>query len=305
MTAHTLDYASQRVAGSLSAAAEDELNRLSLLCRVFFRAKSSVSAEAKKIRKSYGPERKLQDAVGLRIALYFSDDVEIAIDAVKRAFSGRYVGTTRDVPEADSFCPKRMNLIFRMEESEAAQVGLVRLNPDWVDSTFEVQIRTILSEGWHEVDHDLRYKCQSDWVGNEDLERSLNGLMATLETCDWAILQLFDELALRHYRGDNWAAMLRCKLRLRIGNTRVRPDLCELLTGNRGLARRLFRVDRRAILRSVARSDVALPSTYDNWLFVMNQISIQDPRILALAPDPVREGLLRLGSQTDVATSRD
>ncbi|MBK7959276.1 MAG: hypothetical protein IPK03_14995 [Bacteroidetes bacterium] len=32
------------------------------------------------------------------------------------------------------------------------------VNNSLVDSTFEVQLRTILSEGWHEIDHDLRYK---------------------------------------------------------------------------------------------------------------------------------------------------
>lgn len=29
---------------------------------------------------------------------------------------------------------------------------------DYIDDTFEVQVRTNSFEGWHEIEHDLRYK---------------------------------------------------------------------------------------------------------------------------------------------------
>nr|WP_255419996.1 MULTISPECIES: hypothetical protein [Parabacteroides] len=27
-----------------------------------------------------------------------------------------------------------------------------------IDSTFKIQVRTTLSEGWHEIEHNMRYK---------------------------------------------------------------------------------------------------------------------------------------------------
>jgi ppGpp synthetase/RelA/SpoT-type nucleotidyltranferase len=288
-----VDSSSQRVANTLGGEVQSELDRLGLLCRVFSRAKSRASATGKKECKAYGGLKKLQDALGIRIALYFSDDVEVAIDAVKRIFAGRYLDTTRDVLDLDSFCPQRTNLVFRLDETEAAQVDLIRNHPDWVDSTFELQLRTVLSEGWHEVDHDLRYKCREDWEGHGDLERSLNGFMATLETCDWAMLQLFDELALRHYRARKWCAMLRCKLRVRMAHGDLRSAISKILDARREVARQLFRVHRGTLLRKVAKTALALPSCYDNWVFVMNHVGAKNPDIAALAPEPVQEQLAR------------
>ncbi|WP_202796549.1 hypothetical protein, partial [Thermophagus xiamenensis] len=63
-----------------------------------------------------------------------------------------------------------------------------------IDNTFEVQLRTILSEGWHEVDHSLRYKCKDDWKDYPDQERLLNGIYAALETNDSTLKSLFREI---------------------------------------------------------------------------------------------------------------
>ncbi len=60
-----------------------------------------------------------------------------------------------------------------------------------IDSTFELQIRSILSEGWHEVEHDLRYKAKQDWIGNDVESRKLNGIYATLETSEWTMIKNF------------------------------------------------------------------------------------------------------------------
>lgn len=45
------------------------------------------------------------------------------------------------------------------------------------DATYEIQFRTTLSEGWHEIDHALRYKCKTDWDKHEDEERAFNGIL--------------------------------------------------------------------------------------------------------------------------------
>ena len=71
---------------------------------------------------------------------------------------------------------------------------------DLIDNTYEVQIRTILSEGWHEVEHDLRYKCKEEWNEFKEESRLLNGIYATLESSEWSMLTLFDRLSYSQYK---------------------------------------------------------------------------------------------------------
>ncbi|MCO4883527.1 hypothetical protein, partial [Paraburkholderia caribensis] len=101
--------------------------------------------------------------------------------------------STIDLPSDSTFSVVRYNLIFRVSEDEEHSYGRL-FNGQPIDTTFEVQIRTMLSEGWHEVEHDLRYKCKSHWDQQQDLSRTLNGVIATLETAEWSMTRVFDEL---------------------------------------------------------------------------------------------------------------
>ena len=53
-------------------------------------------------------------------------------------------------------------------------------------------------EGWHEIEHDMRYKTNfaddAFWKGNPDLSRILNCIVANLELCDWSMIHLFDQI---------------------------------------------------------------------------------------------------------------
>lgn len=65
------------------------------------------------------------------------------------------------------FMPTRLNLIFRMDDFCSRELVNVLKDIDGIDSslidcTYEIQLRTVLSEGWHEVEHDLRYKCRTE-----------------------------------------------------------------------------------------------------------------------------------------------
>lgn len=71
-----------------------------------------------------------------------------------------------DVRDVDTFKPTRLNLVMRVPEifKEHISAAINDTNyPDLIDDTYEIQIRTIMSEGWHEVEHDLRYKYKDDW----------------------------------------------------------------------------------------------------------------------------------------------
>ena len=263
---------------------EARLAQIGLLSRVFGRAKTSQSMQEKLGRHpgKYVPGGKLiQDAVGVRVMLYFNDDVELA----KTVLLGRFelVELVEDAPDASEFGPKRLNMVFRLSEQEGLELRNY-YGSECVDSTFEVQVRTILSEGWHEVEHDLRYKHQDDWAKSPDLSRTLNGILATLETCDWTMLKLFEEKALEHYRSHEWLAMLRSKLRLRMTDDPISPDLESLLEADGHLANELFHFDRRQLVLAIARAGMNLPMTADNVLHLANHFVIKDPELAARMP---------------------
>jgi ppGpp synthetase/RelA/SpoT-type nucleotidyltranferase len=287
-----LDLPAGRIARDLEGEIASELARLGLLVRVFGRAKDSNSAQEKMIRKDYGSSgRKLQDAVGVRATLYFSDDVTIAQMAIRRRFGDRFDSQTVDRPEEELFGPQRLNLVFKLLPEQARQVAFIARNPGGVDTTFEVQIRTVLSEGWHEVEHDLRYKRLNDWADHSDLGRALNGVLATLETCDWSLLQVFDELALRHYRRDQWESMIRAKFRLRFASRSLSATLESRFRDDRKFRRSFFRASRRRILEWLVSSNLDIPLLVDNMVYLVNHVAIGDDSVRDLAPTPIREQL--------------
>ena len=116
-------------------------------------------------------------------------------------FSKKYevVDTEEAIINTNNFEALRKNMVCRMPPAQVIVFNdfINSLNEGseyrLVDSTFEIQFRTTLSEGWHEVDHVLRYKCKDDWVGSEMESRMLNGIYATLETSDRALKALFDD----------------------------------------------------------------------------------------------------------------
>lgn len=146
---------------------EAVLNKCGVMYHVFYRTKSEMSIKNKLEKKSEEyrkANKKMQDLLALRITLYFTDDVELVHNYLKS--QSNFDSESVDEAEVDKFCPKRLNLIMRVpnnlqQDMKAAikETGY----EDLIDNTYEVQIRTILSEGWHEVEHDLRYKCKEEW----------------------------------------------------------------------------------------------------------------------------------------------
>lgn len=277
-----------RIAKALQEDIENALSKIGLLFRVFSRAKSQHSIEKKLSRdpnKYSADGKKIQDLFGVRIALYFPDDLEITIRALKELFIYDEQSSTIDRPDGTSFSATRCNLIFRLPESLAAQSTMIRQRPQ-IDETFEVQIRTILSEGWHEVEHDLRYKCQEDWRDHRDLDRALNGIYATLETSDWSMMKLFEDLAYRHYKAAEWSQMLRTKFRLR-SNGSISDEISVILNSDQNIAKELYRIKRYRILERLADRDISIPITPDNLVYLCNFFHLKSEQITAITPTPL------------------
>jgi len=256
----------------------NELARTGLLFRLFSRVKEQMSIEEKFGRKVYSKDTELmQDLIGFRITTYFSDDVKIVVDLCQKIFS--QVELVYDEPSSEVFKPLRKNMICRMPEHETAIFKEIQPNnPQYglVDNTFEIQFRTTLSEGWHEVDHLMRYKCKPEWETLATEGRMLNGIYATLETNDQTLRALFDDIAYQHYKSKNWEAMLRNKLRLRFTSKKLNYDIINYLNENTEIGKKIFKLNRHKILNTYIFSTLMFPVTFDNWICFINYYFLKD-----------------------------
>lgn len=276
---------------SLEAAIAPSLLSAGLLFRLFGRVKTIDSIKRKDKLKGYsGSDRKMQDLFGIRIVLYFSDDEDIASSIITDKFQQISSASQVDSPAENHFGVRRNNFILQLPD-DIVKASRVLADHSFIDPTFEVQLRTVLSEGWHEIDHDLRYKCKADWDGHTDLGRGLNGLAATLETCDWAATQMFDELAWRHYRASRWQACFRTKFRLRFQDGDLTTDMCDALSNDVESAKALFRTSRSDVIAVFWRAKVPIPVTLMNALMIANRVTKASQRLYELEPSPIRDWL--------------
>lgn len=176
--------AGNKVLKEIVADLESVLNKCGIMYHVFYRTKSVMSIDSKLKKKSaeYKEKgKKMQDLLALRITLYFTDDVEIIHNYLKN--QPNFDSESVDESEVDKFCPKRLNLVMRVQEKHLQDMKAARQETDYedlIDDTYEIQIRTILSEGWHEVEHDLRYKCKDEWDDFKEESRLLMVFMRHL-----------------------------------------------------------------------------------------------------------------------------
>lgn len=275
----------RHIAEELRRQVEDALFAVGLFARVFARGKDQDSLNHK-IQRSpgkYSADGKLiQDAIGIRVALYFADDIPLVKSILESKYHFDQASSTIDRPDRDQFSVTRYNLVFRLPEDliggfTSASAG----NP--IDTCFEVQLRSILSEGWHEVEHDLRYKAKENWRDHDDLSRALNGVVATLETSEWSMGRIFDELAYRHYKQKNWSAMLPNLLRIRVRG-HVSESLSNVLNLDPVAAKDLARVDRAGLILSLFAARPRVPVTMENLVFFWNAIGPRHDSLLQFTP---------------------
>jgi len=282
----------ERISKNTVSIIDDELSRVGLFFRIFSRVKTTKSTQKKIDSKGEnyydGKAKYLRDIIGIRVILYFPDDVSIVVNSLKRFFS--IVEETIDENEETRFAPTRINLVFRLPSEYIKEFTEITADSIY-DSTFELQIRTILSEGWHEVDHDLRYKCTDDWKTNNDLSRNFNGILASIETSEYTILRLFEQLSYRHYKDKNITAMIRTKFRLRFSENMISSDLEKLLTDE--FIKNIFKLERNVVLECLCREKYLIPQTMENFIYVLNYCFIKDERVLKRTPELVLQELER------------
>lgn len=118
---------------------ESELQMCGIMCRVFSRKKSKESILMKmdnKAESKYLPKNeKMQDLIGIRIVLYFRDDIDICINILKALF--RVVGYEYDRYDVATFKPQRINYVFEIPQ-ELDHIATEQQNKCLLDNTFEV-----------------------------------------------------------------------------------------------------------------------------------------------------------------------
>lgn len=288
------------ISQQLVSLVENKLNELGILSRVFGRVKSVDSVKAKlasreQLGKPYGTTGpKMQDFYGLRIVVYFTDDVDVARRVVGNLFT--YDSESVSDLSHDTFGPVRCNVVYRLPDDLKEQsLALQRL--PLLDQTLEVQFRTVLSEGWHEVEHDLRYKRKHAWGQHEDLGRIINAILATLEGSDWTLLKVFDDLAHRHYKRQDYLEMVHAKFRLRFRTTGQLEEVWQLLEQDPALAKELFRVERAEYLGKLLELRGSVPTTPENVVLLANRFFMHDQQLQSLEPPQVKAVMDRWEAQ--------
>ncbi len=285
---NALTFITKRLTEEISG----RLSKSGMMYRIFSRVKT-VDSIVHKLEVKYAGRNsgsKLQDIIGVRIVVYFQDDIDVLSlyfsqsDVVKKSI---------DEYDVSTFRPQRLNLTCRLPEQMIGdfRAALPEKYAASIDDTYEIQIRTVFSEGWHEVEHDLRYKCKEDWEGCESHSRILNGLIASLETAEWNMKALFTDMARRNLQQRNYSAMLRNMMHIRLHGDRLSDEICGYLYDNHHVAEVIINTDRLIIMYTMLAHDGKLDLTYDALIHLVNRIEIMDMELMAMESPEMTKAL--------------
>lgn len=257
---------------------EEKLNQCGVFYRVYSRIKKASSLERKYNDKEYDNDKKIQDLIGLRINLYFKDDSDIVKDIMENLFAldGEWVEKQVDTT---SFEPIKLNGVFRLPEYLCTKISPATWNMA-IDKTFEIQLKTMFFEGWHEVEHDMRYKNKQLWSRYESYSRRFNSIVATLELCDNAMIDLLEDFAYKLYKNSDWEGMLRMHFRIRLSEQKLYDELIPVLADNeKRIGKALFKFSRRQLIEMLSGFYRDIPISVNMIVSLINDRVLQDPQV--------------------------
>ena len=236
----------------------DRLEQCGLYYRCFSRIKTASSMAHKFALKDYGAEnKKLQDLVGVRINLYFDDDVEICQNIVENTFD--VIGWSTSERSEEEFKPTKLNGVCRLPEYLRSEISTETWDM-YIDDTFEIQIKTMFFEGWHEIEHDMRYKGEELWKNYKGFSRYFNSILATLELCDKSMVTLFEDLGHSLYKSGRWSDMIKSHFRLKLGEGQLYPEVAKLLesakSGDSGRSSKELKEDASAKIEQIKSESI-------------------------------------------------
>ncbi len=261
---------------------EERLKQSGLYYRLFSRIKTAESLERKYQIKDYNQEKKIQDLIGLRVDVYFEDDLRICRRMLERMF--KLVEWAESEQKEVEFKPVKINGVFALPEYLREQIS----RETWdmcIDATMEIQIKTVFFEGWHEIEHDMKYKGADLWGDRRSFSRYFNSILATLELCDKSLVTLFENLGHDLYKDGNWLGMIKAHYRLKMDERPMYPELEALLDADHSennIGKRLFKTERRVLVEELLKQPRPVPINVNTITALLNQAVIHDPRLDAI-----------------------
>jgi ppGpp synthetase/RelA/SpoT-type nucleotidyltranferase len=276
------------------------LDKAGLYHRSMSRVKSDVSLTGKFATGKYHNgegEKKIQDIIGVRINLFFFEDINICESIINKTF--KVDNWSKSERKENHFEAQKRNCVCRIPSEY-----IKSLSPDiWdyaLDQTFEVQLRTLLFEGWHEIEHDMRYKNKygrgeksavsggevksSDKDGKEDeitveehkLSRVMNSVIANLELCDWSIVEIYDRLAELQLKSRAWERALQSRYRLNMAEGELCPAVREYFDKNPEVAREFYSIDKNKLVEHLLTMRGIPKLTPNRLLYYINSGFVHD-----------------------------
>ncbi|MDO4297774.1 MAG: hypothetical protein Q4C59_04750 [Lachnospiraceae bacterium] len=261
----------------------DRLEQCGLYFRVFSRIKTATSIAHKFELKEYGEERKIQDLVGVRINVYFDDDVDICRNIMENTFDAVEWSTSERSEE--EFKPAKLNGVFRLPRYLKAEISADTWDM-YIDDTFEIQIKTMFFEGWHEIEHDMRYKGEELWKDYRSFSRYLNSIIATLELCDKSMVTLFEDLGHALYKSGRWSDMIKSHFRLKLGDASLYPEVEQFLNENKeqggNLAKKIYKTSKWTLVEQLLRKTRKIPINVNTIIALLNDSQFHNSRLTAI-----------------------
>lgn len=261
---------------------------------IYFNSTSRIKSESSLLHKletgKYSMQeggRKIQDIIGIRINLFYLEDMDICEKILEETFLLDNWSKTKN--EENKFEAQKCNGVFRIPSKYLRNIPASVWNKPF-DQTFEVHLRTVLFEGWHEIEHEMRYKYKlgSDsketdlWTGHEDLSRVMNSIIANLELCDWSIMQIFNSIHDSQYKEKNWENAIRSKYRLRITQDPLKPELREYLDNNPDIVAQFHTVSKRELVDILLNKKYHKELTPDRVIYLINKEIVHNEYISRL-----------------------
>lgn len=180
----------------------------------------------------HNPLEEMPDLSGIRIIVFYNDDVDKVLNLIKEEFDV-IDAVTEHKPEhynADTFGYLSMHIIVRLSKIRASL-------PEWkAYNTFhvEIQVRTVLQHSWATISHALQYKKESDVPFK--LQRRLYRLAGLFELADEEFVALRDakietkkEVKDALMKGDKSIPLDSAALREFLENWKILPDLTKYM----------------------------------------------------------------------------
>ncbi len=155
------------------------------------RVKSVESLERKISRpdRKYAELKDITDLVGLRVIVFFEEDIDVVAEIVLAAFA---VDTENSVDKRSAVDPTKFgykSLHFVVSMSDV-RLGLPE-NAAYKGLVAEIQIRTVLQHGWAEIEHDLGYKYDNAPI---DIKRRFARAASFIEVVDEEFCRIRSDL---------------------------------------------------------------------------------------------------------------